>query len=162
LYRVVCDLCDLRVYAIIADLWCVSLRTRTCARPQNTGGEKWRALTWSSTKRSGPRPAERSLWMPACLPRRRWAILVHVSHTSVFRGLDNDGCVLRLSCLGVLVGRVRSSADVICRVQARGQRIARMLSDVHMVYQFLHWCWTGKNKWDIYTEHASTYYSPQT
>lgn len=35
-------------------------------------GCKWGPVhTLSSTKRSGPKPAERSVGMPACLPRRR-------------------------------------------------------------------------------------------
>ena len=74
LHRVVGDLRDLGVDAIVADL-----RARVSAWDAGPKlrlrGERALARTWSGMSRSGPQPCERSLLMPACFPRRRCAMV---------------------------------------------------------------------------------------
>ena len=62
--------------------------------------------TWSSRNKSGPKPVDRSLWTPACLPRKRCAMVVSLSFVVAQREKqradDSQGlAVLRLhaSCL---------------------------------------------------------------
>jgi hypothetical protein len=111
---VVCDLCDFGVYAIVADLvssaW---VRMHSMRRAGPPRGAVAQAHTWSSTKRSAPRPAERSPWMPACLPRRRCAMVV-VSHRCECPKLDLSVFV---PWIGLHSGSAAPSlGNVICRV----------------------------------------------